>query len=802
MIATLPHPAAVFWGSDLCIVHNIAWCVAWRDEKCSGKIARECFPQDGLKALESTLSGYTVEVRNETLLKSTPQHSPDAQMLLCPLLDEKGSRYGVLAQLLQQTRPTTFLDDHVQADVQAEQSGQPTSQGRSDEKDDPSNKTAVNMPVASDDNSDDSVNVSLKENRWFRRFAQMLPTGLAILDQKAEALFVNDNFYKLTTRTSSKAFRAWPESIHPEDYKTIMLQYQDAIERNQELHVEFRCSEAEYATSKNVPWRVLLMRPLIDQVQKSGFLCAVVDVTEIKAAETAQRDLAMQEQQRRKQQESFIDMVSHEIRNPLSAIFGSAGEIGEAAEKIKARHPGVEDDEIDRVKEATETILLCAQHQNSLVDDILSFSKLSAEMLSLAPHPIQPSVGFAKSCRLFNSEMKNKDIEFDYVLDVSYRDIGIDYVMADEHRLRQVLVNLMSNAIKFIARKDGKRKISLALGATKERPSSYPPNVVFFESESSNVDATSTEEWGTGETVYFVVSVKDTGIGMSDAEQKELFRKFRQATPRTQERYGGSGLGLFISRKLCQLHGGEIGVASQYGKGSTFAFFFKAKRTSKPDEIPKTPDVEHGRPGSSMASRPGPDEKSDAEPRTVKEPEAYFDISLERFAQTARNAMELEGSKGTLHMASPKEGTVPSKIFLVEDNEINAKVLSRQLRNKGFSIMTAHNGEEAVGMFKRISSDIATQEAEEGMTNDNRPPSGGFDCILMDQEMPIKDGMTATREIREVNRYIPILGISANAREEQVQNMLDAGMNDVVSKPFKLDEVVSKIRGLIKNVTR
>ena len=126
----------------------------------------------------------------------------------------------------------------------------------------------------------------------------------------------------------------------------------------------------------------------------------------------------------------------------------------------------------------------------------------------------------------------------------------------------------------------------VSVGASRERPTSYPPNVVFFNSDdlAYRMDATNTSEWGNGETAFIMVSVKDTGIGISEEGQKRLFERFRQATPKTGEVYGGSGLGLNISRKLCHLHGGEIGVASQEGSGSTFGFFFKVKRTKPPHD--------------------------------------------------------------------------------------------------------------------------------------------------------------------------------------------------------------------------
>ena len=145
-----------------------------------------------------------------------------------------------------------------------------------------------------------------------------------------------------------------------------------------------------------------------------------------------------------------------------------------------------------------------------------------------------------------------------------------------------MLVNLITNAIKFTANKDGERKITVSMGASFKRPTSYPPNVIFFghEDKEFHIDSTKSSEWGNGQAFYLMVAVNDTGIGITAENQKKLFERFRQATPKTQENYGGSGLGLFISRKLCQLHGGDVGVSSKFGDGSTFAFFFKVRRSN------------------------------------------------------------------------------------------------------------------------------------------------------------------------------------------------------------------------------
>lgn len=114
-----------------------------------------------------------------------------------------------------------------------------------------------------------------------------------------------------------------------------------------------------------------------------------------------------------------------------------------------------------------------------------------------------------------------------------------------------MLVNLITNAVKFTSRKKGERKITVSMGASAERPTSYPPNVIYFgqDKETFHIDSTKSSEWGNGDALYLMVAVKDSGIGISKDDQAKLFERFRQATPKTQEKYGGSGLGLFISRK-------------------------------------------------------------------------------------------------------------------------------------------------------------------------------------------------------------------------------------------------------------
>ncbi|OCL02426.1 two component histidine kinase 1 [Glonium stellatum] len=834
LIITFPHPACVFWGNELVIIHNLAWGKACGDHDGQGANVQDRFSGEALGAIHTSIRGHTVKVAGRFFLSSAEEHERDAPILLSTLLDENGSRQGVLAQLLHAPTVQRSLGTDL---VRKANGGQATRTKK------PRNTRSTK----------EHKNPDTSQTQLFQRFAELLPTGLAILDSDAEAVFVNDDFFKLTTNKTAKDFRAWPESIDTRDYDRVMGAYRDAFSSRKELRVEFRC-----AASPEEQWRLFLLRPLRDDSETS-FICAIIDITEIKHAELAQEKAANEAQERKGQQERFIDMVSHEIRNPLSAVMHLAEEIKKDAQIIGAhcRHEQLSD-----IADAADTILLCVSHQSVLVDDILSFSKLDSMMLSLIPRIVQPKIEFSKSLGIFRSEFKAKNIDFEYALDISYQEQGVDYVMADLNRMKQVLVNLITNAVKFTAKKDGERHISVIMGATVERPTSYPPNIVFFETkeDACHIDSTRTAEWGQGSALYLMVAIKDTGIGINAENQAKLFERFRQATPKTQETYGGSGLGLFISRKLCQLHGGDIGVSSKEGEGSTFAFFFRVrhseplsedentrpKRTKSMNKISggiTTPleNPQNSKPSCScqsskgngvserpkirsLASQPGID--SSEIPQSLKDSlvqfqsEAHTEANSDsRSRKTEEIAENIEAKRSPMTEAvqstlpeSLKHGTKevarqPSAadeiikqqsekpthsgptILLVEDNLINQKVLRRQLQSRGFIVYVASNGQEAIEAVKA-----------KGKERDNK--QNYFDCILMDQEMPIKDGNTATKEIREIQKrgeagYGPILGVSANVREAQTNSMVDAGMDEVINKPFKVDELVERIEKLL-----
>ncbi|KAF2004483.1 two component histidine kinase 1 [Amniculicola lignicola CBS 123094] len=863
-VLPVPHCAAIFWGEDFHIVHNLAWGKGTASFDMQGSPADTHGELSGeaLRSLRAAARGRTVKVDCEHFMKHIDVDAPETTILLSPLVDEVGTRQGVYAQLLHQPTVEMFMG------ISGHDRLMYTAPGRElQEKAARVPKVAERSPPR----QGGKIPMNHKQTQLFQRFAELLPNGLAILDSAAEAIFVNDNFFKLTSNDSPKEFQAWPDSIDPRDYDRVMSQYQKAFSSREELRVEFRT----IGSRNPEQWRLFLLRPLGEPIE-TGFICAVVDITEIKNAQLTQEKAAIEARDRKEQQERFIDMVSHEIRNPLSAVMHLSQEIKEIAQQINEKHTTALE-EITSILDAADTILLCVSHQNTLVDDILSFSKLDSMMLSLVPRVVRPKWEFAQSLKVFQSEFKAKHIQFEYVMDISFDEQKIEFVIADLNRMKQVLVNLITNAIKFTAKKQGKRHITVSMGASVQRPTSYPPNVIYFslDKEAFHIDSTMSAEWGQAPSIYLMVAVRDTGIGIGSEDQRKLFARFGQATPKTQEKYGGSGLGPFISRKLCQLHGGDIGVSSKEGEGSTFGFFFKVRRSDgsgeggKPplpsrsssesnamsqrpgfgrtksslhrieDESRASPSVEsRSQPQGNFSANPIPKHQEQSKPnaspspvpldidvgkmeRSLENPQTELTIDAHpgpnessRLRETKdiainvkSNLQESAKSGRTLESGETKQQSDTAKeisnsqrneasgvhqtILLVEDNLINQKVLRRQLQSRGFEVFVANNGQEAV--------DAVVKRVQEGDSNSN--VRNYFDCILMDQEMPIMDGNTATEEIRVLQNEgkagkSPILGVSANVREAQKESMLDAGMDAIICKPFKVEDLVSKIKSL------
>jgi signal transduction histidine kinase len=327
-----------------------------------------------------------------------------------------------------------------------------------------------------------------------QELADMLPTGVVILNCRDETVLSNQHFRELTTCHSAKSFDCWSKSIHPEDYSLVSDAYYEALRARNALRIEYR------TRGQMSLWRALVLAPLDDaDLQRlglgseGGFVCTIADITLEKTADLSQRAIADLAKER------FIDMISHEVRNPLSAILHCTEDI---LQIVKDRNSSQVP--LANIMQAAEIISLCVAHQKKILDDFLVFSKLDASMVTLSPKVVQPRRCLGNSLTIFRPELRKQKIQFEYKLDHSYAETGVEWVVADIDRIGQVLIYLVSNSIKFTTNSGGTREIRVSMGASSNRPLSYPPNVVFFDTDEAalRMDATTSPEWGDGEELY------------------------------------------------------------------------------------------------------------------------------------------------------------------------------------------------------------------------------------------------------------------------------------------------------------
>ncbi|KAI1852029.1 hypothetical protein JX266_002882 [Neoarthrinium moseri] len=474
----------------------------------------------------------------------------------------------------------------------------------------------------------------------------------------------------------------------------------------------------------------------------------------------------------KRQQENFIDMTSHEMRNPLSAIVQCADSVVASCSKVQdlLSSPGdAAEGNISDVLQLmqncidnAETIDICAQHQRHIVDDILTMSKMDSDLLAVSPTTVDPKLVAKESLKMFEVEARRVDINLSMTVDPNYHNLRTEFLDLDPSRLRQVLINLLTNALKF-TKTQATRNVSITLSASEHRPTDatssvqYIPQTLEGHAAVAAVSHTSSD----AEVVYLIFEVKDTGQGLTEEEKSSLFQRFVQASPKTHVKYGGSGLGLFISKRLTEMLGGQIGVASRPGHGSTFAFYVAAA-------VPGEEALQEARATAKTA-----------EP-AVSTPTS---ASLERLPF---------GEVSSALAAAPSDNLVKG-VLIVEDNLINQQITRRGLLDKGYKIEVANHGVEALEKLKQTNR------------MDGEFPLG---VVMMDMEMPTMDGLTCTRNIREMENdgqikgpRIPIIAVSANARSEQIQEAKAAGCDDVLVKPYKIPELIKVMQKVAKRLS-
>jgi PAS domain S-box-containing protein len=634
----------------------------------------------------------------------------------------------------------------------------------------------------------------------FRALADCSPSMMWVTGADRKPEFVNRVLLKFLGITEEEAYSGnWRLPIHPEDAEQMQSEFHRAVIERKTFRGEAHIRRADGQ------WRLLgtNAEPRLTAIgEYMGHAGLSADITERKQAERNLQELALQADAANRAKSEFLANMSHEIRTPMNGIIGITGLLLET--------------ELHQTQRSyAETVLECAESLLTLINDILDISKIEAGKIELEMMDFDLQTVLEDLASVLAVKAHKKELDFLCEVDPAVPTL----LRGDMGRLRQIVSNLVGNATKFTSA--GEVELNVTLSEEIE------------------------------DEVLLRFSVRDSGAGIPEDKLDRLFNKFSQVDASTTRVYGGSGLGLAISKQLAELMGGAVGVSSKEGEGSEFWFtarFCKqAKshaesapiaglkgrrvlivedhassfrlldrqlrsaglRTQRAESYPQA--LQSLYEGAADGDRfhiviidlHTPVTHSESLARTIKRDPVLGEVHrvlLEPVGIPSRVHVQGDERLATYvakpvrrrelllalcpNSDGPASGSqrrasghamgrtlssirgMKGRILLTEDNPTNQKVAIGILRKFGLSIDVASNGAEALKALE----------------------SNPYDLILMDVQMPVMDGIEATRKIRAstssaFNAQIPIIAVTAHARQVDRLDCIAAGMNDYISKP-------------------